>query len=124
VTRALDAFARPVPLELGGVRAAVLAGGAYAVASPFLPAVLHIRCPLRAGTGVPCPLCGITTAVGDALRLDVAGALHANPFGLVLTLLAIALLIRPARRMSVPLGLLVAGVAASWAFELVRFGIV
>lgn len=35
-------------------------------------------------SGFPCPGCGLTTAFAHMVRLQVAGAWHANPFGVVL----------------------------------------
>jgi hypothetical protein len=37
-------------------------------------------------TGYPCPGCGLTTAFSHMIRLQVLGAWHANPFGIVLFL--------------------------------------
>ncbi len=41
-------------------------------------------------TGYPCPGCGLTTAFAHMIRLEVLGAWHANPFGIVLFLLTAA----------------------------------
>lgn len=38
-------------------------------------------CIFKAATGVPCPLCGMTTAFARAARGDLLGAFHANPLG-------------------------------------------
>jgi hypothetical protein len=35
-------------------------------------------------TGYPCPGCGLTTAFAHMVRLQLLGAWHANPFGIVL----------------------------------------
>jgi len=35
-------------------------------------------------TGYPCPGCGLTTAFAHMVRLQLFGAWHANPFGIVL----------------------------------------
>jgi hypothetical protein len=37
-------------------------------------------------TGYPCPGCGLTTAFAHMVRLQLFGAWHANPFGIVLFL--------------------------------------
>ncbi len=37
-------------------------------------------------TGYPCPGCGLTTAFAHMVRLQIFGAWHANPFGIVLFL--------------------------------------
>lgn len=41
-------------------------------------------------TGYPCPGCGLTTAFAHMIRLQVFGAWHANPFGIVLFLATFA----------------------------------
>jgi hypothetical protein len=74
-------------------------------------------------TGVPCPLCGMTTSVEAAVRLDVRSAFDANPAGIALVVLAlIVLAIRP-RRVVVPSVVLPVVLASMWAFELHRFGL-
>jgi uncharacterized protein DUF2752 len=35
-------------------------------------------------TGYPCPGCGLTTSFAHMIRLEVGGAFHANPFGILL----------------------------------------
>lgn len=101
----------------GGVMlAAAFAGPVFG--APGLP------CPLRALTGIPCPLCGMTTSVTEAVHLDVASALAANPAGLVAVAVAVALLMfRRVERVRVPAVAGPAGLVAMWAFQLQRFQI-
>lgn len=40
---------------------------------------LRIFCPIRHFTGIPCPGCGMSRALGCLLRLDIAGSLRCNP---------------------------------------------
>jgi hypothetical protein len=106
--------------ELRWVGAGLLAAGALL---PLLPGEAGLPCPLRTLTGVPCPLCGMTTSVIAAVHLHPAEALAANPAGIAVVLVAIALLLfRPARLplpvLAVPLVLPVL-----WLFELHRFSI-
>lgn len=42
-------------------------------------------------TGYPCPGCGLTTSFANMIRLDVAGAFMANPFGILLFLCTAAM---------------------------------
>jgi hypothetical protein len=89
---------------------------------PMLPGHPGFACPLRAVTGVPCPLCGMTTSVEETLHLHLREALTANPAGIAAVVAAIAiLLIRPAR---IPLHRFTPAVmlSAMWLFELHRFG--
>jgi hypothetical protein len=104
--------------ELRGAGAAMLAAGA---ALPLLPGHPGFACPLRRLTGVPCPLCGMTTSVEDTLRLHVHAALAANPAGLLAVLCAFVLLAVGSRRLRIPAAVVPAALAAMWLFELHRF---
>ncbi|HVA31010.1 MAG TPA: DUF2752 domain-containing protein [Gaiellaceae bacterium] len=104
--------------ELRGAGAAMLAAGAVL---PLLPGHPGIACPLRRATGVPCPLCGMTTSVEATLRLHVHAALAANPAGAAAVLVALALLVVRPRRLHVPFAVLPAALAAMWLFELHRY---
>jgi Protein of unknown function (DUF2752) len=99
--------------------ALMLAAG---LALPLLPGHPGIACPLRALTGVPCPLCGMTTSVEATVHLDLNAALAANPAGVAAVLAALAVFaVRPAQfrlhRLVPPVML-----SAMWLFELHRFG--
>jgi uncharacterized protein DUF2752 len=99
-----------------------------AVVLPHLPgfgADGHgIPCPLRTLTGVPCPLCGMTTSVEAAVRLHLRNAFAANPAGVALVVVAIALLVFRPRTLALPTVALPLVLAAMWLFELHRFGFV
>lgn len=43
-------------------------------------------------TGYPCPGCGLTTSFAHMVRLEVFGAFHANPFGILLFLCTAAMI--------------------------------
>jgi hypothetical protein len=106
-------------------RDARVAGAAMLVAGialPMLPGHPGIACPLRTFTGIPCPLCGMTTSVEDTVHLHLRAALAANPAGILAVLAAITvLLVRPAR-VSLPRLAPAAVLGAMWLFELHRFG--
>ncbi len=90
---------------------------------PLLPGHPGFACPLRTLTGVPCPLCGMTTSVEATVRLHVRDALAANPAGIVLVLAAVALVLVRPRRVVVPSLALPLALAAMWLFELHRFAV-
>jgi hypothetical protein len=62
---------------------------------PVLPVHPPFACPMRATTGIPCPLCGITRACVAAVHGHLGASLAFNPAGLVVLALAITALIRP-----------------------------
>ena len=125
-----------VPEQLG-----VAGLGAAGVAVAYQAAMggngLWLPCPLRTLTVIPCPLCGMTTAATGLASGDLAAALAANPFVLLLAGFTLVMAVLMAARALGLLGLpaqwpasrrrqsyWVAGVlaAASWAFQLHRFG--
>lgn len=119
-----DVLARSIGLDDPDFRVAagVLLGGAAVRAA--VPGEPGLPCPLRALTGVPCPLCGMTTSVTATVELDVAAAVAANPGGLVLVALAVAVLLGPGRRLAMRAGLIYLALAVLWVWELNRFSII
>ena len=87
----------PTPVRRGLstslLRALLGAVGALIAAHLVLPDRPATLCPLRALTGIPCPICGSTTAAVRLGHFDLSGALRANPFTIVA---ALALVIAPA----------------------------
>jgi Protein of unknown function (DUF2752) len=118
------ALTRRVPLADGDVRIAAGVLLTCAAARAALPGEPGLPCPLRELTGVPCPLCGMTTSVTAAVELDFGAAVAANPGGLVLVALAIAILLGAGRRLTVRAGLIYFALAALWVWELDRYSIV
>ena len=109
---------------------------AGAVAFPMLPD-LGVLCPLRRVTGIPCPMCGSTTAVLHLARAEPLQALAANPLGVLIAVCCIAAFLparvlapmgarltswrnRLGRRATVGITVVVFG--ALWLYELRRFG--
>jgi hypothetical protein len=67
--------------------------GAVAAGTSLVGSALELGtlCPLRAATGVPCPLCGLTSGVWAAAHGDLAVAVASHPLALpALGLLALA----------------------------------
>jgi hypothetical protein len=127
---------RSVPEQLGvaGLGAAG-AAGAYQLA--LGGEGLWLPCPLRTLTGIPCPLCGMTTAATGLASGDLGAAVAANPFVLLLAgftlVMAVVMAARafgwlpgaaqwPASRRRQSYWVAAVLVAASWAFQLHRFG--
>ena len=100
--------------------AAMLAAGA------LLPLLGHpgLACPLRTATGIPCPLCGMSTSVQETVHGDLGSALAASPAGPVLVVVAIWGLVGRGR-LELPAPSLLAGavLAGLWLFQLFRFSV-
>jgi Protein of unknown function (DUF2752) len=108
----------PAELRLAGV--AMLGAGALL---PVLPGHPGLACPLRAMTGIPCPLCGMTTSVEETVRLDVNDAIAANPAGVVAVAVALLLLVWRPARLRLPWQAVPVALLGMWAWELNRFSI-
>jgi hypothetical protein len=127
-----------IPERLGGFGIAV--AGAAAVWPAFTAGTgLGLPCPLRWMTGIPCPFCGLTTAAVDLAHGRLLASLADNPAALalaILTVVTVPLIVlrqlglaatpvpwsaRTRRRTQVAA---IAAAAASWLFQLHRFGFV
>lgn len=97
---------------------------ALAAILPVLPVHPGVLCPLRTLTGVPCPMCGMTTSVEATVHLRLGDALGANPAGLVAVVVAVVLLVRRPVTVAVWPPAVVIGLAAMWMFELHRFAFI
>ena len=93
-----------------------------ALVLPALPGHPGMPCPLRTLTGIPCPLCGMTTSVEDTVHGHLEGAFAANPAGIALVAAAVVFLVRRPAHVVVSRLAAVGTLAAMWAFELHRFG--
>ena len=99
----------------------VASGGmlAIAVAWPILPLHPQVACPLRALTGVPCPLCGMTRAIVAAAHGHVGESLAFNPAGFLVLALAVVAILRPGwlARLQLPMLSMLAIVGALWVWN-------
>ena len=110
-----------IALDTADLRYAAAAGVAAGVALPLLPIHLPLACPLRTTTGVPCPLCGMTTSVTRTVQLDLGAALAATPAGVAAVAAALVVLAVRPRRFSIPAPLPYVVLGCMWLFQLYRF---
>jgi hypothetical protein len=111
-------------VELHDLRPAGVAMLGLAFILPALPGHPGLPCPLRTLTGVPCPLCGMTTSVEDTVHSHLDGAFVANPVGIAAV--AVACVLPFVHRQSVRVSRFAIGglLGAMWLFELHRFGFI
>ena len=100
----------------------VAAGAMFAAAAvlPILPGHPSVACPLRAATGIPCPLCGMTRAVVAAVHGHPGASLAFNPGGIFVVLLAATAIFRPGwlTRAHLPMWSLFAILGALWVWNI------
>jgi hypothetical protein len=116
VTTAYAVQARPArDLRLGG---AAFVGAA--ALWPVLPVHPPFACPMRAITGVPCPLCGMTRACVAALHGHLGTSLAFNPGGVLVVLVACIALLRPQLlvRVPPPTWLVIGALGALWLWNI------
>lgn len=133
--RITDIVDQVISLDLRRGTRAPLAVGALAVAAGALLFVrdprtsTYLPCPIHAVTGLWCPGCGTTRALGDLVRGDLQSALTTNALAVVLVLLAVVawgVWLRARARGTVlrirrlPTWLFVASVAVVVAFTILR----
>lgn len=94
-----------------------------AVTLPLVPGYPGVPCLLRTFTGVPCPFCGMSTSVKEAVRLQLREAWMANPAGIAAVLATALLIVFRPRRVTLPALIIPAVLASMWVFQLVRFSI-
>lgn len=114
---------RLVALDAADLRIAGLLACAASVLLPLTPGYDGIACPLRMATGIPCPLCGLTTSVRATLRLHLGDAAAANPAGLALVAGAAASLVVRRHSIALPAFAVPLALVALWAFEMFRFNV-
>jgi hypothetical protein len=106
-------------------RARELRIGAAALVSaaaiwPALPLHPPLACPMRAITGIPCPVCGMTRACVAAVHGHLGASLTFNPAGVLVMLIAGIALIRPVWlvRAKPPLWLMIGALGALWLWNI------
>jgi Protein of unknown function (DUF2752) len=110
-------------IDLSGLR---LPAASLLAAGVALPLLGHPGpgCPLRAFTGIPCPLCGMSTSVEATLQGDLGQALAANPMGIVAVAFAVWAFVRRGRKKwSIPTPVVWTTLSGMWVFQLFRFSI-
>lgn len=117
--------ARPTGPQATAVRFLVLLAAAVGLALLHLPGRPRTLCVLRTFTGIPCPLCGGTTAAVHVGRGDLVGGLRASPLAV---LGAIGFVLAPLLRLPQLSGrstwtLILTVAAASELYQLARFGL-
>jgi hypothetical protein len=112
------AHATPLGIGTRDARVGAAAMLAFAVAWPRLPVHPPLACPLRTLTGVPCPLCGMTRSVVAAMHGHLFESLRFNPAGILVVLIAVALLTGlRIDRVRIPSWITVAFVALLWVWN-------
>jgi hypothetical protein len=107
---------RPARLVAAGMLVA-------AAVRPLLPVETVPACPLRALTGIPCPMCGMTRSVTAAVHGDIGHSLSLTPFGIAAVVLALVLLFVPRlpRAIVVPVWSIVVVLAAMWTYQMFKY---
>ena len=119
----MNVVATATTLELRSPPALRVAAGGLlgaAAAWPLLPVHPPFACPLRAITGLPCPLCGMTRACVAAVHGPLATSLAFNPAGVLVIVAAVVALLRPQwlARLRVPIWITGVAFAALWVWNI------
>jgi len=112
------------------LRAALVGLAAIGVARLHAALDPGVLCPFRRLTGVPCPICGSTTATLHLGRGQLLSAFAAQPFMMALTAVLVAApgsLIGACRSLAARPRLVLAFLAvlaiSSWLYQIFRFGL-
>jgi hypothetical protein len=97
----------------------------YLVVLAHLPSDVGPPCPLRSLTGIPCPFCGLTTALRELGGGHLVRSVSAAPLGILLAILALlALAGRLPPRLKLAYWGIVPLLGAEWLYELSRFQVI
>jgi hypothetical protein len=110
-----------IPLRDVRIGGAVMLGAA--LVWPLVDQHVPLACPLRSATGIPCPLCGMTTSVVETTHGDPLAGLAANPAGVFAVVIALWLLFTRRPDVSLPRFALPLALTGMWVFELFRFDV-
>jgi len=118
----VNAVSTATPIEFRNARhLRIAAAGLVGVAAvwPLLPGHPGM-CPLRAATGIPCPLCGMTRACVAAVHGHLATSLAFNPAGILVVLAAVVALVRPQllTRIRVPVWIVAITFGVLWVWNI------
>ena len=107
------------------VRAGALLAAAIGLALLHLPWRPATVCVLRATTGIPCPLCGGTTAAVHVGRGDLLGGLRASPLAVLGAATYVCLPLMQLRQLSTRTiwALILTVATAAELYQLGRFGL-
>lgn len=106
------------PLRVAGL--ALVPAAALLSVSPIDPVP---PCPLRALTGIPCPLCGSTRGVIAAVHGNLGDALVLNPASLGVLVLALLLVVGwRVERVRIPVWVIATVFAVLWGYQLYKYG--
>lgn len=123
VSSSLPSLLHGAPVRLdaseAGVAALALCGASLVL--PEIPGYPGVTCPLRAATGVPCPLCGLTTSLRALLALDPATSLALSPLGAAVVGGGLVALRMRGRPLTLPRASIAATLGLSWIVQLLRF---
>ena len=79
-------------------------------------------CPLRALTGIPCPLCGSTRGVIAAIHGDIGHALALNPASIAVLVMALLIVAGwRIERVRIPVWIIASVLAVLWAYQLFKY---
>lgn len=110
-------------IQLAPVRASGLLLVPAAVALSISPIDPVPPCPLRALTGIPCPLCGSTRGVIAAVHGNVGDALALNPASIGVLVIALLLLAGwRVERVRIPIWVIATVFAVLWGYQLFKYG--